>query len=196
MHRVRRAPGLADRRAVRGPGHQRRRAREPPGRAAPQGSRARPALRCAARDGPVAPVALAAAICRKMIDRLTAKGVRVVGVQDGYDTARKGHKMQAGLSGIIGEAFREMVKDRTYAALESRAKAEASDRWARLRLSRRDRSTRARHSWCGDLRQVRRRGIVRARLRPTSTRGAFRRPAQAGTARSGGPAVGWGQASA
>jgi hypothetical protein len=26
-------------------------------------------------------------------------------------------------SGIIGEAFREMVKDRTYAALESRAKA-------------------------------------------------------------------------
>jgi site-specific DNA recombinase len=59
----------------------------------------------------------------KMIDRLTAKGVRVVGVQDGYDSARRGHKLQAGLSGIIGEAFREMVKDRTYAALESRAKA-------------------------------------------------------------------------
>jgi site-specific DNA recombinase len=58
----------------------------------------------------------------KMIDRLTAKGVRVVGVQDGYDSARRGHKLQAGLSGIIGEAFREMVKDRTYAALESRAK--------------------------------------------------------------------------
>ena len=58
-----------------------------------------------------------------MIDRLTAKGVRVIGVQDGYDSARRGHKLQAGLSGIIGEAFREMVKDRTYAALESRAKA-------------------------------------------------------------------------
>lgn len=58
----------------------------------------------------------------KLIDRVTAKGVRVVGVQDGYDSARKGHKLQAGLSGIIGEAFREMVKDRTYAALESRAK--------------------------------------------------------------------------
>jgi site-specific DNA recombinase len=58
----------------------------------------------------------------KMIDRLVAKGVRVVGVQDGYDSARRGHKLQAGLSGIIGEAFREMVKDRTYAALESRAK--------------------------------------------------------------------------
>lgn len=59
----------------------------------------------------------------KMIDRLTMQGIRVVGVQDGYDSARRGHKLQAGLSGIIGEAFREMVKDRTYAALESRAKA-------------------------------------------------------------------------
>jgi site-specific DNA recombinase len=58
----------------------------------------------------------------KMIDRLVAKSVRVVGVQDGYDSGRRGHKLQAGLSGIIGEAFREMVKDRTYAALESRAK--------------------------------------------------------------------------
>jgi site-specific DNA recombinase len=60
----------------------------------------------------------------KMIDRLTARGVRVIGVQDGYDSARRGHKLQAGLSGIIGEAFREMVKDRTYAALESRAKTQ------------------------------------------------------------------------
>lgn len=58
----------------------------------------------------------------KMIDRFVAKGIRVIGVQDGYDSARRGHKLQAGLSGIIGEAFREMVKDRTYAALESRVK--------------------------------------------------------------------------
>jgi site-specific DNA recombinase len=58
----------------------------------------------------------------KMIDRLVARGIRVIGVQDGYDSSRRGHKLQAGLSGIIGEAFREMVKDRTYAALESRAK--------------------------------------------------------------------------
>jgi DNA invertase Pin-like site-specific DNA recombinase len=41
----------------------------------------------------------------KMIDRLVAKGVRVIGVQDGYDSARRGHKLQAGLSGIIGEAL-------------------------------------------------------------------------------------------
>src|SRR5215469_16722790 len=44
----------------------------------------------------------------KMIDQLTYKGVRVIGVQDGYDSERKGHKLQGGLSGIIGEAFREM----------------------------------------------------------------------------------------
>jgi len=58
----------------------------------------------------------------KMIDRLVVKGVRVISVQDGYDSARQGHKLQAGLSGIIGEAFRDMVKYRTYSALESRAK--------------------------------------------------------------------------
>ena len=58
----------------------------------------------------------------KLIDRLVTRNVRVIGVQDGYDSARRGHKLQAGLSGILGEAFREMVKDRTYAALESRAK--------------------------------------------------------------------------
>jgi site-specific DNA recombinase len=58
----------------------------------------------------------------KMIDRFVSKGIRVIGVQDGYDSARRGHKLQAGLSGIIGEAFREMISDRTRTALESRAK--------------------------------------------------------------------------
>jgi len=59
----------------------------------------------------------------KIIDRLVHRGVRVVGVHDGYDTARKGHKLQAGLTGIIGEQFREMVAEKTYTALESRAQA-------------------------------------------------------------------------
>lgn len=59
----------------------------------------------------------------KMIDRLIVKGICVVGVQDGYDSARRGHKLQAGLPGILGEAFRDMVKDRTYATLESGANA-------------------------------------------------------------------------
>jgi site-specific DNA recombinase len=59
-----------------------------------------------------------------LIDRLVNKNIRVVGVQDGYDSGRKGHKLQAGLSGIIGEAFREMVKDRTYTAIETRARTQ------------------------------------------------------------------------
>ena len=52
----------------------------------------------------------------KMIDRLTAKGVRVIGVQDGYDSARRGHKLQAGLSGIIGmgSAIRVIVRNERY----------------------------------------------------------------------------------
>lgn len=58
----------------------------------------------------------------KMIDRIVAKGIRGIGIQDGYDSARRGHKLQAGLSGIMGEAFRHMIRDRTHAALESRAK--------------------------------------------------------------------------
>ncbi len=58
----------------------------------------------------------------KMLDRLTFKGVRVIGIQDGYDSARRGHKMQSGLSGIMGEQFREMVSDKTRTALESRAR--------------------------------------------------------------------------
>jgi len=35
-----------------------------------------------------------------MIDRLVAKGARVVRVQDGYDSLRRGHKLLAGPSGI------------------------------------------------------------------------------------------------
>ena len=46
----------------------------------------------------------------KMIDRLTVKGIRVIGVQDGYDSARRGRKLQAGLSGIIG---RDRLRTRT-----------------------------------------------------------------------------------
>ncbi len=58
----------------------------------------------------------------KMIDRLVARGIRAIGVQDGYDSNRRGHKLQAGLSGIMGEAFRDMIREKTYSALESRAK--------------------------------------------------------------------------
>lgn len=57
----------------------------------------------------------------KTIDRLTFRGVRVIGVSNGYDSARKGHKMQAGFEGLMGEQFREMVREKTYGALQGRA---------------------------------------------------------------------------
>jgi site-specific DNA recombinase len=60
----------------------------------------------------------------KTIDRLTFVGVRIIGVQDGFDTARDGHELVSGLSGIIGQQFRKMVARKTYTALESRAKSQ------------------------------------------------------------------------
>lgn len=57
----------------------------------------------------------------KIIERLNACGVCVIGVQDGYDSTRKGHKLQAGFSGIMGEAFREMIKDRVTSSMRMRA---------------------------------------------------------------------------
>ena len=57
-----------------------------------------------------------------LIDRLRFQRVRVIGVQDGFDSDARTARMQAGLSGITSEEFRSMVKDRTYLALERRAK--------------------------------------------------------------------------
>lgn len=59
----------------------------------------------------------------KLIDRLIHIGIRLVGVQDGYDSNEKGHKLKIGFSGIFSESFRETVAEKTYAALETRAKA-------------------------------------------------------------------------
>jgi len=56
----------------------------------------------------------------KTIDRLTFRGIRVIGVQNGYDSSRKGHKLQAGVEGVMGESFREMIRDRTHEALRGR----------------------------------------------------------------------------
>jgi DNA invertase Pin-like site-specific DNA recombinase len=57
-----------------------------------------------------------------LIDRFRFQRVRVVGVQDSFDSNTGTADMQAGLSGIMSVEFRRMVKARTHAALESRAK--------------------------------------------------------------------------
>lgn len=58
----------------------------------------------------------------KLIERVRFRGVRVMGVQDGFDSLASSSRMQAGLSGIIGEEFRATIRDRTYSALQMRAK--------------------------------------------------------------------------
>jgi site-specific DNA recombinase len=59
----------------------------------------------------------------KMLERLRFRGLRVVGVQDGYDSASRTARMQAGLSGIMSEELRASIRDRTHSALEGRARA-------------------------------------------------------------------------
>jgi DNA invertase Pin-like site-specific DNA recombinase len=47
--------------------------------------------------------------------------VRIIEVQDAFDSAAGTSDMQAGLSGIMSLEFRRMIRARTHAALESRA---------------------------------------------------------------------------
>lgn len=59
----------------------------------------------------------------KFIDRMRFRRVRIVGVQDGYDSISRTARMQAGLSGIMSEEFRAMIADRTRSALSLRAES-------------------------------------------------------------------------
>ena len=61
----------------------------------------------------------------KTIDRLVFRGIRVIAASNGYDSERKGHKIQASFEGTMGEMFREMIRDKTYAALRGRAEVGA-----------------------------------------------------------------------
>jgi len=58
----------------------------------------------------------------KTLDRLAFIGIRVIGCHDGFDSEREGASLVSGLSGILGQSFREMVAKKTHAALETRAK--------------------------------------------------------------------------
>jgi site-specific DNA recombinase len=57
------------------------------------------------------------------VRRLKFWGLRVVGVSDGFDTDRDGHEIMLGVSGIVSEQFRAMVKYKVSAALTTRAKS-------------------------------------------------------------------------
>ena len=57
-----------------------------------------------------------------LLARLRHRGVRVIGVQDAFDSDSRTARMQAGLSGIMSEEFRAMISARTHSALEQRAR--------------------------------------------------------------------------
>jgi len=58
-----------------------------------------------------------------LVERFRFQRVRVVGVQDNFDSLAGTADMQASLSGLMSIEFRRMIRARTHAALESRARA-------------------------------------------------------------------------
>lgn len=57
-----------------------------------------------------------------LLTRLRHRGVRVIGVLDGFDSESRTARMQAGLSGIMSEEFRAQIASRTHSALDMRAR--------------------------------------------------------------------------
>ncbi len=57
-----------------------------------------------------------------LLTRLRHRGVRVIGIQDGFDSDSRTARMQAGLSGILSEEYRAQIASRTHSALELRAR--------------------------------------------------------------------------
>ena len=58
----------------------------------------------------------------RLVERFRFRGVRVVGVLDGFDSDHRHARMQAGLSGLMSDELRAGIRDRVHLALESRAK--------------------------------------------------------------------------
>ena len=56
-----------------------------------------------------------------LLDRLRFRGIRVVGVLDGFDSDSPQARMQAGLSGLMSDEFRASIRARTHSALQMRA---------------------------------------------------------------------------
>ncbi len=62
----------------------------------------------------------------KTVKRLTFAGVRLVGVCDGIDTQRRGHKVDVGLRGLMSELYLDDLADKTHRGLTGRALSGAS----------------------------------------------------------------------
>jgi DNA invertase Pin-like site-specific DNA recombinase len=53
--------------------------------------------------------------------RLAFWGIRLIGVSDGYDSAAKGHKLQASVRGIINELYLDDLREKTHRGLMGQA---------------------------------------------------------------------------
>lgn len=62
----------------------------------------------------------------KIVKRMVFAGIRLIGVSDGIDTSRKGHKVDVGLRGLMSELFLDDLADKTHRGLTGRALAGAS----------------------------------------------------------------------
>ena len=59
--------------------------------------------------------------CAMAVRRLKFAGVRLVGVSDGVDTARKSHKADVGLRGLMSELYLDDLAEKTHRGLTGRA---------------------------------------------------------------------------
>ena len=62
----------------------------------------------------------------RTVKRLTFLGVRLIGVSDGVDTARKSSKLDVGMRGLMSELYLDDLADKTHRGLTGRALAGAS----------------------------------------------------------------------
>lgn len=56
-----------------------------------------------------------------VLRRLTWRNIRIVGVSDGYDSDRKGHKIHAGFKGLMNELFLDDLRERTHRGMTGQA---------------------------------------------------------------------------
>jgi site-specific DNA recombinase len=61
-----------------------------------------------------------------LVSRQHYRGVRIIGVQDGFDSTSRTARMQAGMSGIMSEEFRAQIADRTRSSMVMHAQLGAS----------------------------------------------------------------------
>jgi len=53
--------------------------------------------------------------------RLNFLGIRLIGISDGYDSAAKGHKLQASVRGLMNELYLDDLREKTHRGLMGQA---------------------------------------------------------------------------